>query len=81
MNARLRELANAQNLVGVTVKAQNAAREKLRVTRNRCEEEAALLDDVLRAESDLAQANDDHNKAILAVWTAQANLAKALGEE
>lgn len=81
VNARIRDLENAQTLVGVTQKAQQAGRQKLRVTRNRYEQQAALLDDVLKAQSDLADANNDYNKAILNVWTARANLAKALGEE
>jgi outer membrane protein TolC len=81
VNARIRDLENARQLVGVAQKARRAARQKLRVTRNRYAQQAALLDNVLRAQSDLADATDDYHKAVLEVWTAQANLAKALGEE
>lgn len=81
VNARIRDLENARQLVGVAQKARTAARQKLRVTRNRYTQQAALLDNVLRAQSDLAEATDDYHKAVLEVWTAQANLAKALGEE
>ena len=81
VNARIRDLENSQKLVGVTQQAQRAARQKLRVTRNRYEQQAALLDDVLNAQSDLADANNDYNQAVLKVWTARADLAKALGEE
>lgn len=81
VNTRTRELENAKNLVGVTELAQKAARQKLKVTRNRYAQQSALLDDVLKAQSELADANNDYHKAVLSVWTARANLAKALGEE
>lgn len=81
VNSRVRDLENAKNLVGVAQLAQKAARQKLRVTRNRYAQQAALLDDVLKAQSELADANNDYHKAVLSVWTARANLAKALGEE
>lgn len=81
VNQRIRDLQNAKSLVEVTAMAQKAAREKLRVTMNKYEEEAALLDDVLEAESDLAKANSDHEEATLGVLTAAAELEKALGED
>jgi outer membrane protein TolC len=81
VNQRIRDLNNARNLVQVTAMAQRAAREKLRVTMNQYREQTALLDDVLKAESDLAQANSDHEEATLSVLTVTAELEKALGEE
>lgn len=81
VNDRIRKLQNAQSLVEVTELSQQAAREKLRVTFNRYNEEAVLLDDLLEAESELARANSDANKATLSVWSAVAELEKALGEE
>ena len=81
VNDRIRKLQNAQSLVEVTELSQQAAREKLRVTFNRYNEEAVLLDDLLEAESELARANSDVNKATLSVWSAVAELEKALGEE
>ena len=81
VNARIRDLQNAEALIGVAKKAQDAARSKLQVTRNRYVQQSALLDDLLRAQSDLADATNDYQQAVLKVWTARANLAKALGEE
>lgn len=81
VNQRIRDLENAKSLVQVTAMAQKAAREKLRVTTNKYREQAALLDDLLQAESDLAEANSDHQEATLAVLSATAELEKALGEE
>ena len=81
VNQRIRDLQNAKGLVEVTAMAQKAAREKLRVTMNKYNEEAALLDDVLEAESKLAKANSDHEEATLGVLSATAELEKALGED
>ena len=81
VNAHIRDLQNAEALVSVAKKAQVAARSKLQVTRNRYTQQSALLDDLLRAQSDLADATNDYHQAVLKVWTARANLAKALGEE
>lgn len=81
VNQRIRDLQNAKGLVEVTAMAQKAAREKLRVTMNKYNEEAALLDDVLEAESKLAKANSDHEEATLGVLSATAELENALGED
>ncbi len=77
VNARLRDLQNARQLVTVATKARTAAGAKLRVTQNRYKQQ----DDVLKAQSDLATATSDYHEAVLKVWTARASLAKALGEE
>ena len=81
VNAALRNIEDAQAAVGVAGLSQQASQEKLRVTMNRFEEGAALLSDVLDAESELSQANDDAVKAALAVLGYQADLARAMGEE
>jgi outer membrane protein TolC len=39
------------------------------------------LTDVLQAESELADANSEHQKALLSLFAAKAQLDKALGEE
>jgi len=81
VNDSLRQLEDAQNLVTVTALTQAAAREKLRVLMNQYRVQAVLLDDVLKAESELAEANSEHNNAQLSVWTGQAEMQKAMGEE
>ena len=81
VNDSLRQLEDAQNLVAVTRLTQAAAREKLRVLMNQYRVQAVLLDDVLQAESELSDANKEHNNALLSVWTSQAELQKAMGEE
>jgi outer membrane protein len=81
VNASLRNIEDAQSAVAVAELSQTASQEKLRVTMNRFEEGVQLLSDVLDAESELSQANDDAVKAALAVLGYQADLARAMGEE
>jgi outer membrane protein TolC len=57
-----------------------AAREKLRVLNNQYVQKVILLQDVLDAETELSRASTGYNRAVLAVWKAQAELKKALGE-
>jgi outer membrane protein len=80
VNSRLRKLEDARSLVRVTELSQAAAREKLRVLMNQYRQQAVLLDDVLKAESDLADASSAYHDALLSVWTARADLVKAMGE-
>jgi len=76
-----RQLAESRELVTVAELGRQAARERLRVTTNRYAEEAALLRDVLEAQAALGQANDQHQQALLAVWTARAEFERALGQD
>ncbi len=80
VDARLRDLEQAEQLVKVTTIEKAAATEKLRVLTNQYKEKAALLKDVLQAESELAEANTQFQDAILSAWTAQAQLDKAMGQ-
>jgi outer membrane protein len=77
----IRNLKVAKELVPVTRLAQKAAAEKLRVNTNQYKAGAILLDDLLDAEYELSQANDNYHQAQLAVWNASAELEKDLGEE
>jgi len=42
---------------------------------------AALLSDVMLAESNLAESDDQYTRALASFWTALADLDHALGEE
>jgi len=77
----LRNLEDAQSLVPVKKLAQEAAKEKVRLTMNRYTQKAALLQDVLQAQSALADANHQYQQAILGIMTAKADFEKAIGEE
>jgi outer membrane protein len=65
----------------VTEVAKRAAEEKLRVSFNQYKAKTILLSDLLDAQSQLEQANDDFHQALLGVWNASAELEQALGEE
>jgi outer membrane protein TolC len=79
VDAHLRQLEEARSYIAVTELGQAASREKLRVVMNQYKERAVLLTDVLQAESELADANSEHQKALLAMFTARAQLDKTLG--
>jgi outer membrane protein TolC len=76
-----RQLEEARELVAVAALGSDAARERLRVTTNRYAEEAATLRDLLEAQAALGQADDQHQQALLALWTARAELERALGDD
>ena len=81
VNSSLRDLENALAGVEAARVAQQAGEEKLRVTRNRYDQQVALLSDLFDAEHDLAEANDNYIDAVLDAHEAQAALSRAMGEQ
>ncbi|MCF8466271.1 MAG: TolC family protein [Sneathiella sp.] len=81
VSANIRNLDVAKALVPVTTMAKKAAEEKLRVSFNQYKAKTILLSDLLDAQSELSQANDNYRQAQLAVWNASAALEQALGED
>jgi outer membrane protein TolC len=81
VNTRIRQLQDALDLVKVTELTERATREKARVLLNQYRQQAALLDDVLKAESEWSDAASEQQQAVLSVRSAQAELLKAMGEE
>jgi outer membrane protein TolC len=81
VNTRIRELQDALDLVKVTELTERATREKARVLLNQYQQRVALLDDVLKAESQWSDAVNENQHARLSVRNAQAGLQKAMGEE
>jgi outer membrane protein TolC len=81
VNTRIRELQDALDLVKVTELTERATRGKARVLLNQYRQRAALLDDVLKAESEWSDAVSENQHARLSVRNAQAGLQKAMGEE
>lgn len=79
VDADLRKLEDARSYINVAEMGQAASREKLRVLMNQYRERAVLLSDVMQAESELADANSEYQKALLAVLSARAALDKTLG--
>jgi outer membrane protein TolC len=81
VNSLFRKLTEARALLNVVHVAQDTAREKLRVTTNRFQVQAALLSEVLQVRTEVSNAADRREQGLLAFWTAKANLEHALGEE
>jgi outer membrane protein TolC len=76
-----RKMREARLLLAASRAAQESTGEALRVTTVRFRRDAALLKDVLEAQASLASANDSTQKALLAYWSARAELEMAMGEE
>ncbi len=74
-----RKLVEARKEVEVARASQSAATELLRITRNRHLQREALLSDVLKVQSGLAEADNRFTEALLHLATAQADFEKALG--
>ncbi|MFC4272314.1 hypothetical protein GQF03_13850 [Sneathiella chungangensis] len=77
----IRNLEVARALVPVTEMAKKAAEEELRVSFNQYKAKTILLSDLLNAQAQLQQANDNYHQALLGVWNASAALEQALGDE
>ena len=77
----IRKVDDAQSLLPVKQLAQEAAKEKVRLMMNRYTQKSALLQDVLQAQSTLADANHQYQQAILGTMTAMADLEKTIGQE
>ncbi len=81
VNARFRKLEESRALLRVTQAMQASAQEKLRVATNKFKLEAALFKDVLQTQAGIAEANHQHQQALLAFLTARADFEKAIGEQ
>ena len=74
-----RKLIEARTEVEVARASQSVAMELLRVTRNRHLQHEALLSDVLKVQSGLAEADNRFTQALLNLATAQADFERSLG--
>jgi len=76
-----RKMQEARVLLAASRANQESAREAARVASVRFRSDAALLKNVLEAQSDVANADDRTRKALLSYWSARAELEMAMGEE
>jgi outer membrane protein len=81
VNDAARRRAESQEQVRVAQAAHSAVRERLRETMNRYQLKEVLLKDALEAQADLADANRQVQEATLQLFTAEADVAKAMGED
>ena len=78
---KYRTWKDAQLLLRATRIEREAAAEQFRETKDRYQEQAALLKDVLQAQSKTTDADFQYQQALTSYWSAQAELRKAMGEE
>lgn len=78
---RHRTLLQAQALLPAKRLAKETVQEKLRLAKNRYAQKAALLKDVLQAQSDLADADAQYSQALSGFWSAKADFEKAIGKD
>jgi outer membrane protein TolC len=81
INSLHRKLRETRASLRVSQLAQETAREKMRVATHRYSEQAALLKDVLQAQSAMAEASNKYQQALLAFSKARADFERAIGEE
>lgn len=81
VNSRFRTMQESCQLIRVAQLAQTTARANVQIAAYKYRLEAVLLKDVLTAQTSLANANYEYQKALLTFWTAKADFEKALGED
>lgn len=81
VNSKFRALQESSQLIRIAKLAQTTARANVQIAAYKYRLEAVLLKDVLTAETSLATADSDYQKALLSFWTAKAEFEKALGED
>lgn len=79
VNARHRKLMETNSALEVADLARQTAAERLRVATDRYRIEAALLKDVLEAQTAMARTIQEYQQALGAFWTARADLDEAIG--
>lgn len=80
VRAKFRAVLEAQEALAVAQLARQTAAEEVRVMTDRYRAEAALLKDVLAAQTATAMAMLAHQQALGTFWTARAELDQAVGE-
>lgn len=81
VNAQHRRVREGLAAVQVQQLAVEMARERRRVVQAQYREQAARLDEALRAEAEVGSAVADYQRALGDYWSARAELARATGEE
>ena len=81
VNAKYRTLQESCQLIRIARLAQTTARANVQLASYKYRLDAVLLKDVLQAQTSLANADYDYQKALLSFWTAKADFEKAIGED
>ena len=81
VNNKYRTLQETCQLIRIAKLAQTTARANVQLVTYKYRLDAVLLKDVLHAQTSLANADYDYQKALLSFWTAKADFEKAIGED
>lgn len=81
VNEKFNKLRQARQLLAVTQIDRDAAVENVRVLTHRYKVRMSLLKDVLQAQTQLEQSNNQGRQALLTFWTAKAEFENAIGED
>lgn len=81
INSQFRHLQEMCQLLRIAGMSREAARENVRIAADKYGVQAVLLKDVLKAQTSLADADYEYQKALLNFWTAKADFEKAMGED
>jgi outer membrane protein len=76
-----RRIVEARKELELAQALQSSSSEGLRVARNRYAQREALLSDILKVQSSLAEANHRYTQALMNLATAQADFEKAIGRD
>jgi outer membrane protein TolC len=76
-----RRVIEARKELELAKAMQSSSEELLRVTRNRFTQREALLSDVIKVQSSLAEADHRFTQALLDLATSQADFERAIGKE
>ena len=79
VSAKYRKVTETSSALEVADLARQTAAERLRVATDRYRIEAALLKDVLEAQTAVARTIQEYQQALGAFWTARADLDEAIG--
>jgi outer membrane protein TolC len=81
VDSHFRRLREARAHLAVIEAERDAEKEKLRNQEEAYSQQSALLSDLLKQQSSLANAENDYRQVVLAYWSARADFQKTLGEE
>ena len=81
VDLHFRHLREVRARLAVIDAARDAEREKLRNQEDAYSQQSALLSDLLKQKSSLANTENEYRQAVLEYWTARADFQKTLGEE
>src|SRR6266851_5118049 len=81
VDSHFRHLREVRARLAVIEAERDVEKEKLRDQEEVYSQQSALLSDLLKQQSSLANAENDYRQAVLEYWSARADFQKTLGEE